>query len=273
MKQLFITLLLASQLSVSLCAEEEERERMFPLEIGLTPHFVSWLDANGYGGYNFNHEGRADFPIPDGAYGGKENDDDTVERQPVIFLVGNANHGVGQSEGGSAIFEYFRLQGYKKSELYVSTWGSGDSAEVWNQAHYPENNRYCRMFVEAVLAYTGAEKVDIVGHSFGVTFGRSIIKGGVITAAKNPMGLGPPLTDRVDTFVGIAGANYGIGWCLWDTRPICNHLNGYYAGIGEGPILLSRFLQDLNDNPQREGDHIFSMYSVDDWLIGDKVFG
>jgi triacylglycerol esterase/lipase EstA (alpha/beta hydrolase family) len=35
-----------------------------------------------------------------------------------------------------------------------------------------------RAFVEAVLAYTKAPKVIIIGHSMGVTIGRKIIKGG-----------------------------------------------------------------------------------------------
>lgn len=35
-----------------------------------------------------------------------------------------------------------------------------------------------RAFVEAVIAYTGTSKVNIIGHSMGVTIGRKIIKGG-----------------------------------------------------------------------------------------------
>jgi triacylglycerol lipase len=35
-----------------------------------------------------------------------------------------------------------------------------------------------RAFVEAVLAYTNASQVNVIGHSMGVSIGRKIIKGG-----------------------------------------------------------------------------------------------
>lgn len=38
-----------------------------------------------------------------------------------------------------------------------------------------------RAFVEAVIEYTGAPKVNIIGHSMGVTIGRKVIKGGSAT--------------------------------------------------------------------------------------------
>jgi len=80
--------------------------------------------------------------------------------------------------------------------------------------HSSEYLEYNRAWVEAVLAYTGAEKVDIIGHSMGVTLGRRIIKGGYVKAEPNPVDLGEALTNRVDTFIGIAGANYGLVACF-----------------------------------------------------------
>lgn len=41
-----------------------------------------------------------------------------------------------------------------------------------------KNVKYMRAFLEAVLAYTKAEKVIVIGHSMGVTIGRKIIQGG-----------------------------------------------------------------------------------------------
>lgn len=60
-------------------------------------------------------------------------------------------------------------------------------------------------FVNAVLAYTGAAKVDIVAHSLGVTLVRSAMRGN------------PELSQEVRKFVGIAGPNHGTTVCrrLW----------------------------------------------------------
>ena len=47
--------------------------------------------------------------------------------------------------------------GYKKAELYVATWGSGNILDVsatYHQAHYL---KFLRAFIEAVLTYTGSK--------------------------------------------------------------------------------------------------------------------
>lgn len=46
------------------------------------------------------------------------------------------------------------------------------------RTHSNEYLTYNRKFVEAVIEYTGAKKINIIGHSMGVTLGRGIIKGG-----------------------------------------------------------------------------------------------
>lgn len=62
----------------------------FGLNRGFTNHFKTWLVNNGYESYNFD---RPD--LSDGAFGGMDSDADMVTRQPVIFLTGNTDHGVG----------------------------------------------------------------------------------------------------------------------------------------------------------------------------------
>ena len=134
-----------------------------------------------------------------------------------------------------------------------------------------------RAFVEAVLAYTGAPKINVIGHSMGVTLSRRVIKGGMVNAAPSSFNLGPSLADRVDTYIGIAGANYGLTTCylLPFAFPTCNRLNGFYPGDAIGPIGLSSYLAELNSNSIKEGSHTFSIFSTTDDLIGygDIVYG
>ncbi len=106
-----------------------------------------------------------------------------VTRTPVIFL-----HGNNDTPFATACNPYGRMQafaqfladnGYATSEL----WGlgyQGDQCDLaadptrrsgiahTNQANVPD----LRRFVRAVLAFTGASQVDIVGHSLGVTLAR-----------------------------------------------------------------------------------------------------
>jgi pimeloyl-ACP methyl ester carboxylesterase len=107
-----------------------------------------------------------------------------VHRTPVILLHGNndtpfptaCNPGYGHMQ---RLAQYLADNGYSPSEL----WGlgyQGDRCDVnadqtrrsrmahTNAANVPD----LRRFVRAVLAYTGARQVDIVGHSLGVTIAR-----------------------------------------------------------------------------------------------------
>lgn len=244
------------------------------IDRGLTPHFSHWLSANGYGSYGFE---RTD--LVGGAFGGKSSDSDQIKRTPVIFFHGNSDIAVGVVDlftGFSRSIEYFMEQGYSKSELYITTWGPGDKEKAKDQTHSKEYLTYLRAFMEAVLDYTGAEKVNVISHSMGVTLSRRLIKGGRVEAAETPFDLGPSLANRVETFIGIAGANYGLTNCYFVPQyPTCNQLNGFYPGYAIGPMGLSRYLSDLNSNSIKEANHVFAIFSTSDDLIGygDIVYG
>lgn len=151
------------------------------LDRGLTPHFSAWLQANGYGQWGFE---RTD--LVGGAYGGKASDSDPIKHTPIVFFHGNSDIAVGVVDlftGFTKSIEYFSTQGYTKSEMYITTWGPGSKDKAPDQTHSKEYLTYLRAFTEAVLAYTGAEKINIISHSMGVTLGRRVIKGGVVNAA------------------------------------------------------------------------------------------
>lgn len=79
------------------------------------------------------------------------------------------------------------------------------------------------------------------------------MKGGGLIATDGNCSIGPPLTDRVDTFLGIAGANYGLCMCQFaQTIPAwCNALDGLYPGYTcEDQVLIynhkkTAFLEEI----------------------------
>ena len=134
-----------------------------------------------------------------------------VTRTPVIFLHGNndtpfatACNPFGRMQ---AFAQFLADNGYATSEL----WGlgyQGDQCDLaadqtrrsriahTNQANVPD----LRRFVAAVLAFTGARQVDIVGHSLGVTLAREWMRQ-------------DGAHEQVRRLVAIDGPNHGIINC------------------------------------------------------------
>jgi triacylglycerol lipase len=152
--------------------------------------------------------------------------------------------------------------------MYTTTWGPANPNAASNNSHIKEYVMRLRAFVEAVIKYTGAPKVNIIGHSMGVTLGRKVIKGGIATDhSVGNYDVGPSLKDKVNTFVGLAGANLGLTAC-WTATTIntCNTKDGFFPGAlsTSGP---SVFLADLNKNGGAEGDKVYTIWSKYDDLI------
>jgi hypothetical protein len=238
--------------------------------VGLTSDFRTWLSANGYAGYDF---ARSD--VGGGSYGGRTSSGQAVRNHPVIFIHGNSDQALrtnaGQT-GWTASIDYFQQQGYTSAELYATTWGPANPLASASQYHSRENVERIRAFIQAVKAYTGASKVDIVAHSMGVTLARKAIKGG---SGYDALGggsydLGSSLTGSVDTFVGIAGANWGLVSCYYSgpSTPTCGSTNGLYPGYNSWRYGLSSFLSDLNGSSGYEGGYVYSIWSTADQVIG-----
>ncbi|WP_309890208.1 lipase family protein [Archangium sp.] len=215
--------------------------------------FKSWLQANGYG-----HHAFAQGKVP--AFGGKGSPGEKVTKEPVIFIHGNSDSAAGWKNS----IEHFSKQGYKPSELYAMTWGPSDPMKAEQQHHSREYTEEVRAFIQAVKEYTGAEKVDVIGHSMGVTLARKAIQGGdgFDPYEGRKYSLGKAMTDSVDTFVGIAGANRGLTSALFTGNlvPTTNRVSGLHPA--------SAFLEDLNAVNHDEGSHVYSMWSHVDELVG-----
>lgn len=241
---------------------------------GLSTDFRNWLTANGYGSYGF-----ARTDVPGGSYGGRSVAGQAVVNQPVIFIHGNSDSALGTGSslatGWRSSIEYFKSQGYTSAELYATTWGPANAAFASQQYHSKDYLTRLRAFVNAVKAYTGATKVDMVTHSMGVTLMRKVIKGGSgnDSLAGGAYNLGAALTSSVDTFVGIAGANRGLTNCFISgpTTPTCGSTNGLYPGYligGFGPYGVSSFLVDLAAASHYEGSYVYTIWSSADEVIG-----
>ena len=220
--------------------------------------FQKWLHANGYGKYAF-----AQGNVP--AFGGKSKPGEKVTKEPVIFIHGNSD----SAAGWKGSIEGFEKQGYKPSELYAMTWGPANPMQAANQHHSEKYLEEVRAFIQAVKEYTGAEKVDVIGHSMGVTLARKAIQGGdgFDPYAGKKFNLGKPLTNSVDTFVGIAGANHGLAAALWSGNlvPTTNTTSGLHPA--------SSFLKDINATAHDEGAHVYSMWSNADEVVGVGLAG
>ncbi|KAA3626278.1 MAG: lipase, partial [Bacteroidetes bacterium] len=216
---------------ISRLTSQNTSDRNVPNNATLSQHFQNWLNANGYGSYNFS---RSD--IEGDSYGGKVSSSTPVTKQPVIFIHGNSDKAVGNvygQSGWTSSLNYFLDQGYNQAELYAITWGDANPFSSANNYHSKANVTRIRAFIEAVLSYTGASKVDIISHSMGVTLCRKAVKGGY-GYDPNDGGsyyVGSSITGSVDAFVGIAGANQGLTNCYYaSSTPTCDDVNGFYPG-------------------------------------------
>uniref|UniRef100_A0AC35GND9 Lipase n=1 Tax=Panagrolaimus sp. PS1159 TaxID=55785 RepID=A0AC35GND9_9BILA len=269
----------------------------------FTDDFSQWLESTDYADYNFPflHLGI------NASYGGKEYKEQSLKHNPVVFIHGNSDGaldaGTEFSSGFSASIKYFLSKGYTSAELYAVTWGDRQLDKSFTRKHTCPSLTRVRKFVEAVMDYTKAEKIDIIAHSMGVTFARQIIKGGLVYDPTGVCDLGKPINSKVKSFLGIAAANYGLCMCNDETSesmPVCGKILGFYSGSeckngkrdpditcasarpeDECDPDTSVFLSHLNGKvPDKYGplikdaDEVYSFYSEEDEIVGPNfVFG
>ncbi len=193
---------------------------------------------------------------------------------PVVFVHGNGDRALGGPLGGWTVpIEAYVDAGWSENRLFALTWGPADPSLASQQAHDRANVLAVRRFLDAVLAYTAAERVDVVAHSMGVTLARAAIAGGTMADEVGDYEVGPALTGRVDAFVAIAGANLGLASC-WPTGgwvPTCGRVDGLWPGTryGWGDVIgRSEVLERLGQRPGTEGERRYAIWSRTDEILG-----
>jgi len=235
--------------------------------VGLSVDFRDWLNNHGYAADDFARD-----TLSGGSFGGRACPSQVLAHDPVVFIHGNSDRalGAGTLTGWTSSLAYFESHGYSRAELYATTWGPADANQASLQQHSKANVLRTRRFLEAVLAYTGAGKLDVVAHSMGVTLARKAILGGSADD-QGAYSVGAPLGGSIDTFVGISGANLGLTSCFAAVAvPTCDAQNGLYPGtlVGTAVIGRSAFLDNLAATSGYEGAHRYTLYSTADEIIG-----
>ncbi|HVE77034.1 MAG TPA: hypothetical protein VND22_09785 [Actinomycetota bacterium] len=231
-----------------------------PVGITFPPGFPTITDAS--------------LGVPVIGFGGRG----PVTRTPVIFLHGNndtpypttCNGGFGNTR---RFAQYFHDNGYALSEL----WALGYQGEQCDLATNPPNRSGpahsaaanvpdLRAFVNAVLSYTGASQVDIIGHSLGSTLTREWMRQDNAYA-------------KVRRFIGVDGPDHGIINCSPDPANYWQlpALGGFTPdsaictefGSDQTPLLATLNAGDETPGPTeymtvRNADTSFVFFSVQD---------
>ncbi|VDL75509.1 unnamed protein product [Nippostrongylus brasiliensis] len=252
MKILFTTLLVGSALAE------------------FTPDFSAFL-ASYYGPLVKDQMERQDLGRK-GSFGGKVHHGDQPRNQPIVFV-----HGVSDTAGEKMTQAANWSMGYKSSELYSTTYFNGAQGNPLKWVEYGMRCEYVkqvRALIVATRLYTG-RAIDVIAFSLGVPVSRKAILGG--RCVDSGEYLGGPLTRFIDTYVGVAGPNHGISLqvggvaipgCVFSVIPVCNQVTGLYSGVCPNE---SEFLQDINRQHGYEGQHIFSIHSKKDQIVGHVV--
>ena len=164
------------------------------------------LAQAGFGG------GFAPQHAPYGGFGGARGC--TPRRTPVVLLHGNSESAADwlrpDSHGGPSAPARLLAAGYSACEVFAVTWLAPQGrAQKLLHFHDEAKADLVAGFLGDVLAYTGARKVDLIGHSMGVTVALHALDRGA-------------LWERVRRFVSIAGGLRGLSSCLavGDANPL-----------------------------------------------------
>ena len=142
-------------------------------------------------------------------------------------------------------YNYLLSQGYSASQIYRPAWGSTSCAAC--NDHNGSEETPVRTALSQALATSCTGKIDVIGHSMGATL-----------AAQQISKLG--ISNKVDSFVGVAGAFRGLYSCGIYPANVLTSTCGVY-----GLSVASPFLDGLYG--QRFGQRVYSIKSYSDQIV------
>lgn len=149
---------------------------------------------------------------PGVGYGGFGGGNCSASKTPVIFVHGNGDNAINwdtapsgpyKSSDGRSVYDYFKARGYNDCELFGITYlSSSQQKNAGGNYHSSSKYNMINTFIDKVKAYTGKSKVDIVGHSLGVSMSLATLE------YKGKW-------SSVRRFINIAGGIRGLASCLY----------------------------------------------------------
>lgn len=131
-----------------------------------------------------------------------------LAHRPVVLIHGNGVNTTNENFGMAKIAVMLHDAGYVDAEIWAPSYLGQDISQAEIPAPQRNNIDDVRRFVDAVRAYLGVERVDLVGHSLGCGmingYLRGLQKNGTFDQAQNRL-------DAVGTVVCLGGALYGTG--------------------------------------------------------------
>ena len=157
-------------------------------------------------------------------------------RDAVVMVHGNT----GWPSDWDNTYNELLSRGYSASEIFRPSWGSKSCASCNNHNGWEQDPVQQALSDAAAASCTG--KIDVIGHSMGVTL------------AAQEIWLGY-WEDDVDSFVGIAGAYRGLWSCGQYPWNVQNPTCGYYGLSVSSPFLDWLFGKPIGQN----------VYSIKSW--------
>ncbi|WP_237065718.1 alpha/beta fold hydrolase [Microbulbifer guangxiensis] len=136
----------------------------------------------------------------------------------IVLVHGNS----GSPSDWDNTVQELKSQGFSTGQIYLPNWGSKSCAAC--NDHNGSEETPVRNAIQSAIAASCTGKIDVIGHSMGVTLAaQQIVKAGV--------------KDKVDAFVGIAGAYRGLWSCGTYPFNVYNSTCGYYGLSVSSPFL------------------------------------
>ncbi|MBC3908888.1 alpha/beta fold hydrolase [Undibacterium umbellatum] len=159
----------------------------------------------------------------------------------VVLVHGNA----GSPSDWNATVTTLKNQGYADAQLYRPNWGSKTNPAI--NDHGAANTNPVKASLQAAKAASCTGRIDVIGHSMGVTLAMKAI---------NELAY----ATSVNSFIGIAGAQHGLGSCGVYPFNVMTPTCGSNGLAIDSPLILSV-------KNKRYGSKMYSIKSYIDEVV------